>query len=593
MRVKHWFPSMSRAGLLPAAVACLLGATPEALATDPTFTQHIASTVEFGIRDCSAVDVDGDGDLDILSATADDNTLKWLENDGGSPPTFTPHILSTHRRQSNFVRGYDMDGDTDMDILSTSSVDDKIAWYENLGGSPPQFVEHTLTEDPNGVNDDPPGFADGVRQAMAADLDGDGDLDVAHVSVNNDRVAWYENDGGSPPSFTPVVLTDSLDGVRCIELTDIDGDDDIDVIAGAWYGDRIAWFDNQGDSPPTFIERTVWTFTNPADPLWGIAQTWRLHAVDLDGDLDLDILTARMHYGFEWFESDGAVIPTFQRHVIYFADDIGKSVYAADVDGDGDQDAMYCSYGADLVAWYDNIGGTATTFDMHILSEDPDGLGPNNPLQGAADGARAVVAADLDGDGDQDILWAGWLNNTIGWEENHLIDLAATCPQDLNGDNDVGVVDLLDLLGLWGVDPGGPPDFDGDGTVNVLDLLELLAAWGPCPENPACGGPGAESCYVIHESPGCAYPPCCETICTDRPVCCTVGWDIVCKEMAVTTCGHCGEPEAGDCCLANGSPGCNDIVCCRSVCAIDAFCCNAGWDEVCVGEAEQSCIGCP
>ena len=55
------------------------------------------------------------------------------------------------------------------------------------------------------------------------------------------------------------------------------------------------------------------------------------------------------------------------------------------------------------------------------------------------------------------------------------------CPWDLDGSGDVGVNDFLDLLAVWGTDPGGPPDFDGDGTVGVTDFLALLAHWGPCP----------------------------------------------------------------------------------------------------------------
>ena len=56
----------------------------------------------------------------------------------------------------------------------------------------------------------------------------------------------------------------------------------------------------------------------------------------------------------------------------------------------------------------------------------------------------------------------------------------ASCPEDLNGDNEVGIEDLLALLAAWGTDPGGPPDFDGSGDVGIQDLLQLLAAWGPC-----------------------------------------------------------------------------------------------------------------
>jgi hypothetical protein len=54
-------------------------------------------------------------------------------------------------------------------------------------------------------------------------------------------------------------------------------------------------------------------------------------------------------------------------------------------------------------------------------------------------------------------------------------------PADLDGDNAVGVTDMLDLLAAWGTDPGGcPPDLDGDGSVAVTDFLQLLASWGPC-----------------------------------------------------------------------------------------------------------------
>jgi hypothetical protein len=51
---------------------------------------------------------------------------------------------------------------------------------------------------------------------------------------------------------------------------------------------------------------------------------------------------------------------------------------------------------------------------------------------------------------------------------------------DLDGSGDVGIVDMLDLLAVWGGNPGGPPDFDGDGSVGIADFLELLANWGPC-----------------------------------------------------------------------------------------------------------------
>ena len=58
---------------------------------------------------------------------------------------------------------------------------------------------------------------------------------------------------------------------------------------------------------------------------------------------------------------------------------------------------------------------------------------------------------------------------------------AITCPWDLDGSADVGILDLLALLAAWGSNPGHPADFNNDGTVGILDLLTLLANWGPCP----------------------------------------------------------------------------------------------------------------
>ena len=75
-----------------------------------------------------------------------------------------------------------MDGDGDLDVLSTSSGDNKIAWYENDGTQ--NFTEDTISTNANGAS-----------SVYAADMDGDGDLDILSASVLDDKIAWYENDG--------------------------------------------------------------------------------------------------------------------------------------------------------------------------------------------------------------------------------------------------------------------------------------------------------------------------------------------------------------------------------------------------------------
>jgi len=75
-----------------------------------------------------------------------------------------------------------MDGDGDVDVLSSSWDDDKITWYENNGSLPLSFTEHFIAIAAN-------------ASVYAADLSGDEDLDVLSASYEGGRIAWYENQG--------------------------------------------------------------------------------------------------------------------------------------------------------------------------------------------------------------------------------------------------------------------------------------------------------------------------------------------------------------------------------------------------------------
>jgi hypothetical protein len=99
-----------------------------------------------------------------------------------------------------------------------------------------------------------------------------------------------------------------------------------------------------------------------------------------------------------------------------------------------------------------------------------------------------------------------------------------------------------------------------------------------------CGEPGAGDCFSANGTPGCASLDCCKTVCAIIPFCCEVGWDETCADAAVTFC-TCGSPISGDCFTPNSSPGCDDAECCETVCAIDPFCCDGDWDGLCVRAA--------
>ena len=92
-----------------------------------------------------------------------------------------------------------------------------------------------------------------------------------------------------------------------------------------------------------------------------------------------------------------------------------------------------------------------------------------------------VQAFAMSDNGRYIIFEADLFDNTNG---AFLIDFGPACPADFDGSGDVGVKDLLFLLGTWGPCPKKGDclaDFDNSGDVGVKDLLILLGAWGPCP----------------------------------------------------------------------------------------------------------------
>lgn len=77
-----------------------------------------------------AADLDGDGDVDVLSASAADSKIAWYANDGSGDFT-SQQVITTAPALPSSVHAADLDGDGDLDVLSASWLDDKIAWYKN------------------------------------------------------------------------------------------------------------------------------------------------------------------------------------------------------------------------------------------------------------------------------------------------------------------------------------------------------------------------------------------------------------------------------------------------------------------------------
>ena len=190
-------------------------------------TEIIATSAQDAIG-VHVADMDGDGDLDIISASEGDDTIAWYENDGEDDPSWTASDIVTNATGAHGVTVGDINGDGHLDIVSASFTDNTIAWYENDGNADPTWTVSDIVTDANGA-----------RNVFLGDIDGDGDLDVLSASQSDNTIAWYENDGTTNPSWTVQDINTSATGAYDVHAADVDGDGDIDIVSASENDDTI------------------------------------------------------------------------------------------------------------------------------------------------------------------------------------------------------------------------------------------------------------------------------------------------------------------------------------------------------------------
>jgi hypothetical protein len=305
----------------------------------------------------AAADLDGDGDLDLITASSWDEKIAWFENDGASDPSFTVHVISAGSLSvPTWVTTGDLDGDGDADIVAVGNAALPV-WFQNQGGG--SFAQHTLG--PSSGFPFPPVCCNSMDPtfhsvARVGDIDGDGDLDVA---VTGTSTVLYRNLGGSPPSFG-AQMVETL--TRGLALGDYDGDGDLDLATASTDVDEIAWYANDGQPTPGFTRNVISSQSNAIDASF-------LASGDLDGDGDLDLAIAspgvdRVFAGtLTWLENqqNGARWKTAAIGVGLLH---ASSLAMADVDRDGRMDVISSAVAGDSVLWHPQRGPRTLPFTL-------------------------------------------------------------------------------------------------------------------------------------------------------------------------------------------------------------------------------------
>ena len=391
-----------------------------------------------------AADIDGDGDMDAVSASSKDNKIAWFENIGGEPRFASQRVITTeagfdfYAGVSEAIHTADVDGDGDIDLLSVSSKDSRIVWYENIDGKG-TFGDQAIIAT----------RADRATSVNAADLDGDGDMDVLSAfsaSPESDEIVWYENTDGKGAFGNGLVISTQVRWTRSLSVEDLDGDGDMDVVSASSTDGKVAWYENT-DGKGAFGKQRVIAVELSANSV---------HTADIDGDGDVDVVSGANT--ISWHENtDGN--GRFEKSEIIDGRgyDSVRSVFASDLDGDGDVDVLSFSWQrgfGDSISWYENANGEGSFGAKQVIATN-------------VSGARSVQAADLTGDGYLDVLFASAgddKTDKIAWYEN------------VDGKGSFGIQNVI-TANTSGARSVHATDLDSDGDVDVLSAFDHKVVW--------------------------------------------------------------------------------------------------------------------
>ncbi len=377
-------------------------------------------------------DVDDDGDNDVIgTAYGTDDLVLWY-SDGADPIQWTSQTVDGAFGTGCETFAADVDGDGDLDLLGAGFTAG-IVWWRNDGGDPISWHRMVVSDD----------FAGG-HDVWGGDLDGDGDTDVVGVAAEDDEVAWWRNDGGDPISWVEQTIDGNADYPCRVDAKDIDGDGILDVAATSWHDAEIAWWRNDGADPIGWTKQVIRS---------GYTGTHGLHVCDVDRDGDNDVLGAAMNVSdVTWWSNGGGDPIVWEEHVIDGNFTGAGYVYPHDIDGDGDIDVVGSAWGAGGIAWWENTDEMGTSWSKHQIIS---GVGQTS----------CVYADDVDGDGDIDVLGTGFDADFLSWWE--VTDFVST------GDLVSSVLDTE-------TDPRAAHlDWTADGPSGTSVTLQVRSSWDP------------------------------------------------------------------------------------------------------------------
>lgn len=328
----------------------------------------------------------------------------------------------------------DTDGDIDLVVSSCNSFNtpDSVVWMENLAQGSLNWPVHKITLK------QPP-----IRSIEVCDMDGDGNIDlVGNAFGNGTNIYWFEGDG-TGLSWIEHSVTENQNYSTVIHLVDMDIDGDMDVVSGTYYVEQngMSWWENIDGAGETWSEHVI-------NSGYSGAVTIDHFDADCDGDIDIAVNAHFINHTISWWENlDGAGTEWSGHELATACYDNGLA--AIDIDRDNDQDLLVSGSSGNRIGFWRNIDGSGNFEYFNIASCD----------------ANEVCGADMDLDGDVDVAAALFNDHGVRhWENLSEIAVNVWHEREIGDLNHAHTIEAVDI--------------DGD------SLVELVSGSKWAPEHP-------------------------------------------------------------------------------------------------------------